>query len=254
MTALAHSLDRTIVIRATRETVFRYFTDPARWARWWGAGSTIDPTPGGRVQIRYPDGTEVSGEVVEIASPRLIVFTYGYVSGKLIPPGGSRVTIRLDPHAEGTRLALTHEFADAATRDHHVQGWRYQLSVFSNVVVDEANAGAADAVDGWFSAWAIEDETQREIALSTIAAPAVSFRDRFSAIDGIADLVAHIGGTQRFMPGMQLRRSGSVRHCQGTVLADWSAAAADGQPRGSGTNVFAFGLDARITSVVGFWN
>jgi uncharacterized protein YndB with AHSA1/START domain len=254
MTVLAHSLNRTIVIRAVRETVFRYFTDSGRWAQWWGAGSTIDPKPGGAVSIRYPDGTEVAGEVLEIASPRLIVFTYGYVSGKLIPSGGSRVTIRLDPHAEGTRLALTHEFADEAARDHHVQGWRYQLSLFSNVVADESNARAADAVDEWFAAWVIANERQRELALSKIAAPTVTFRDRFSAVDGIADLVPHIGGFQRFMPGMQLRRAGSVRHCQGTVLADWSAVAADGQPSGSGTNVFAFGPDARITSVVGFWS
>ena len=40
---LPHSLDRTIVIRARRETVFRYFTDSLRWAKWWGAGSMIDP-------------------------------------------------------------------------------------------------------------------------------------------------------------------------------------------------------------------
>ena len=34
-------------IEADRETVFRYFTDSGRWAAWWGAGSTIDPRPGG---------------------------------------------------------------------------------------------------------------------------------------------------------------------------------------------------------------
>ena len=254
MTVLAHSLDRTIVIRAAREMVFRYFTDSERWARWWGAGSTIDPRPGGSICIRYPDGTEATGEVIEISSPRLIVFTYGYVSGKLIPPGGSRVTIRLEPHPEGTRLVLIHAFLDSAARDQHVQGWRYQLSLFSNIVADEANAGAADAVDAWFRAWTIVDESERASALSAIAAHDVAFRDRFSAVDGVADLVPHIGGAQRFMPGVRLERTGTVRHCQGTVLAEWSAVAGDGQPRGAGTNVFKFGPDGRITSVTGFWN
>jgi uncharacterized protein YndB with AHSA1/START domain len=254
MTVLAHTLERTIVIRAKPDLVFRFFTDPVRWAGWWGAGSSIEPTPGGRVHIRYPDGTEVAGEVVEVAAPERIVFTYGYVSGKLIPPGGSRVTIRLDPDEQGTRLLLRHEFADAGVRDHHVQGWRYQLSLFSNIVANEANAGAGASVDAWFAAWTIADDAEREGALNRIAARTVTFRDRFSSLDGLADLLPHIAAAIRFMPGMRLQRTGAIRHCQGTVLADWTAIGGDGQQRGRGTNVFVFGFDGRINSVVGFWN
>jgi uncharacterized protein YndB with AHSA1/START domain len=256
MTVLAHPLDRTIVIHARRDVVFRYFTDSARWAAWWGVGSTIDAQPGGQMRIRYPDGTEAVGEVLEVASPERIVFTYGYATGKPIAPGGSRVTIRLDQHEQGTRVVLTHEFADAAVRDQHVQGWRYQLSLFSNVVVNEVHAGAADRVDAWFAVWATADERQRESALSAIAAPTVTFRDRYSTIDGIAELHAHIGGALRFMPGVRLERTGAVRHCQGTALADWTATGLgpDGQARATGSNVFVFDVDTRIVSVVGFWN
>ena len=112
MTSLPHRLDRTVVIRAPRDLVFRFFTDTPRWASWWGSGSSIDARPGGRMLIRYPGGVEASGEVVEVSPPERIVFTYGYVSGKpAIPPGGSRVTIHLDPHHDGTRVRLTHELA-----------------------------------------------------------------------------------------------------------------------------------------------
>ena len=45
MPELPYQLDRTVVIKARPETVFRFFTDSARWASWWGAGSTIDPKP-----------------------------------------------------------------------------------------------------------------------------------------------------------------------------------------------------------------
>ena len=69
MTTLTHQLDRTIVIGAPPATVFRYFTDSPRWAAWWGAGSTIDARPGGRVLIRYPGGVEAAGEVVEVNPP-----------------------------------------------------------------------------------------------------------------------------------------------------------------------------------------
>jgi uncharacterized protein YndB with AHSA1/START domain len=254
MTALSHSLDRTVLIRATRETVFRFFTDSARWAAWWGAGSAIDPKPGGAMRIRYPDGTEAVGEVLEIAAPERLVFTYGYATGTPISPGGSRVTILLDPHEDGTRLRLEHQFAEASIRETHVQGWRYQLSLFSNIIANEVYADAAGSVDGWFAAWAITGERERQEALSRIAVPAVQFRDRFSVVDGIAELVPHIAGALRFMPGIGLRREGAVRQCQGTVLADWIATTADGQQRGRGTTVFVFGPDQRLTSVTGFWS
>src|SRR5687767_13407466 len=105
---LLHHLDRTLVIRARRDTVFRFFTDPMRWAAWWGDGSTIDPRPEGRVRIRYPDGTEAIGEVLEVTPPERLVFTYGYATGTPVPAGGSLVTIVLDQHRDGTRLRLTH--------------------------------------------------------------------------------------------------------------------------------------------------
>src|SRR5947209_19984744 len=127
---LPFRLDRTVLIQAAPDVVFGFLTDSARWATWWGAGSTIDARPGGRMTIRYPGGNEASGEVIEVHPPNRIVFTYGYASGKMIPPGGSRVTLELEPVGGATRLRLTHEVADPATRDDHVQGWRYQLSLF----------------------------------------------------------------------------------------------------------------------------
>ena len=69
---LPYHVDRIIDIRAARDTVFRFFTDTARWAAWWGAGSTIDARPGGRLLIRYPDGTEATGEVLELLAPEQI--------------------------------------------------------------------------------------------------------------------------------------------------------------------------------------
>lgn len=250
---LPYRLDRTVVIQAPRETVFRYFTDSARWASWWGAGSTIEARPGGKMYIRHPNGVETVGEVLDVSSPERIVFTYGFASGKPMGPGESRVTIELEPEAAGTRLHLWHEFAEEAVRDEHVQGWRFQLSLFSNVVANEAHAGAGAAVDAWFGAWVEADEKARALTLARIATPEIRFRDRFSLLDGMTDLMAHVSAALRFMPGMRLERQGEVRHCQGTVLADWAAVGNDGQPRASGTSVFTLAGDGRIEAVTSFW-
>ena len=254
MPELTHLLERTLVIEAPRSTVFRFFTETGRWAAWWGDGSTIDARPGGRVLIRYPNGVRVLGEVLEIVEPEHIVFTYGYESGKPIAPAGSRVTIRLEAVESGTRLHLTHAFAEADVRDQHVQGWRFQLSLFANLVADEINAGAPGLADAWFAAWSISDGTERARSLEEIAAPEVRFRDRYARIDGLAELSDHIAASLRFMPGVRLERKGAVRHCQHKLLVDWVARGSDGAERMSGVNVFVLDARGRIASVTGFLN
>jgi len=251
--SLSHSLDRTVTIQAPPDTVFSFFTDNARWASWWGTGSTIEPRIGGRVYIRHPGNVESSGEVVEIHPPGRLVFTYGFNSGSPFPPGASRVTISLEPSGAATRLQLHHEFPDAASRDEHVQGWRFQLSLFANAVSDLVQAGAAARIDAWFDLWKEPDEAARLATLRGIAAPSVAFRDRYSLIDGAAELSAHIAAAQKFMPGVVLHRRGDLRQCQGTAIADWTATGPDNAPRGQGSNVFVFGPDGLIAAVTGFW-
>lgn len=251
MTDLPFTLERNVVIQAAPETVFGYFTDSARWAAWWGAGSTIDATPGGRIYIRYPNGVEASGEVMAVEAPRRIVFTFGYASGKPMGPGSSQVTIVLEPEGEqgnATRLHLRHELADAEARDAHVAGWRFQLSVFGNLVANEVFADAAKTVDAWFDAWAMADNAARESALAAIVTPDVRFRDGYAAIEGLGDLTAHTEAVMKFMPGVTMARRGDIRHCQGMVLADWEAKGT------AGTHVFVFRADGKIDAVTGFTN
>jgi uncharacterized protein YndB with AHSA1/START domain len=250
---LPYSLERRIVIRARRETVFSFFTDPRRWESWWGAGSRIDPEPGGEVRIRYPDGSEAAGRVLAIEPPARLVFSFGYASGRPVAPGGSRVTIELAETAEGTRLELRHELPDAAVRDEHVQGWRYQLALFANRVAEVAQAGVEERVDAWFALWSEPDTARRGELLAATVAPGIRFRDRWSAVDGAGDLAPHLDAVHRFLPGSRLERVGPVRHCQGTALADWRATRG-GAPLGAGTNVFTLDADGRIEEVVGLWS
>ncbi len=251
---LPHSLERTVTIQAPPEAVFRFFQDSTRWARWWGAGSTIDPKVGGDIYIKHPGGIESGGKILEINAPKTLVFTYGFVSGKPIPAGSSRVTIQLEPLRGATRLTLKHDLGDAAVRDEHVQGWRFQLSLFANAVADEVNANASRYVDLWFNAWSEPDEVARNAMIREIAVPEVRMQDRFSNLDGMDDVLPHLAASQRFMPGLTLKRSGDVRHCQGMAVVDWKMTGLDGAERGKGTNVFVFSPTGKIEWVTGFWS
>jgi uncharacterized protein YndB with AHSA1/START domain len=248
---LPHALERNILIRASRDTVFRYFTDSQRWANWWGTGSTIDPRPGGKVYIRHPNAVEASGDVVSVDPPNQIVFTYGFASGQPMAPGSSLVTISLAEEPRGTRLTLVHACAESKARDEHVQGWRFQLSLFANVIANELHANAAAAIDDWYRAWADPDDKSRTAAFARIAIPEVEFHDRYSALSGLEDLTSHAGAAQRFMPGVRLEGRGAPRHCQGSVLSDWTMLM-NGQEAGRGTNLFVFGPSGKIEWVTGF--
>ena len=251
-TPFAFRLDRSIVIHAAPKVVFRFFEESERWASWWGANSSIEPQPGGRVLIRRAEGMDVVGEVIELEPPERIVFSYGFLDRKAEPAVNSRVTIVLEPLGQSTRLRLTHEFSDAVARDEHVQGWRFQLSLFANVVANEVHAGVAHAVEGWFSAWSIADPAARRDAFARVSSSDIGLRDRFSLIDGLDDLVAHTAAYQRFFPGIRFERRGEIRHCQGVVLADWVTQADEGTAQLNGTCCFTFNTDNQIEAAINF--
>jgi uncharacterized protein YndB with AHSA1/START domain len=248
-----HSLERRIVIGARPETVFRYFTDTPRFAKWWGEGSTIEGRPGGEVLIRFPGGeTTVRGRVLAIDPPRRIQFTYGY--GPEHSPEDSLVTVVLEEAPDGgTRLHLRHDFSDAKLRDHHVQGWRHQLAVFAKIVSAEQHADAAERVDAFLRAFGHPDAATRRELLAGCAADSIEFRDAFSATVGMDDMLANLEAVQVFMPGVTLERAGAVRLSHDTAIADWVAVKSGGGEVGRGTNVYELAPDGRLKRVTGFW-
>lgn len=242
----SYSLKRSVLVRATRSTVFRHFADSSRFASWWGQGSEIDAKPGGTVRIVYPNGVVALGAVVEISQPDRIVFTYGYEDpSKPIRPGGSRVSVTLEADEDGTWVHLGHDgLENASTRDLHSPGWRFQLSLLANVAANEQHAAVADRIDAFFSAWSGAGELD--------VTDDVTFRDAYACLAGKEELVEHLAAARLHLP-FTLARSGQPRQCQGAVLCDWVASARDGTVRARGTNLFDLAPDGRIRGVTGFW-
>ena len=54
---MSFDYNRTITIRARPATVWRFFSEPEMFARWWGAGSSIEARVGAPMRIVYPDAS-----------------------------------------------------------------------------------------------------------------------------------------------------------------------------------------------------
>jgi uncharacterized protein YndB with AHSA1/START domain len=118
----------SVHIAATPETVFPYFTDPARYVLWMGREAELNAVPGGAYRVRMRDEVEAGGEFVEVDPPRKVVFTWGWIGDRSVPPGSTRVVVTLEPEAGGTRVVLRHHgLPDAQQRQHHIAGWEAYL-------------------------------------------------------------------------------------------------------------------------------
>jgi uncharacterized protein YndB with AHSA1/START domain len=121
-------LEREIRIAARPETIFPFFTDPAKLVRWQGQHATLDPRPGGIYRVDINGRDVACGTYLEISPYQRIVFSWGWEGdADFVPPGASTVEITLIADGEDTIVRLRHSGLPAAARPLHVEGWTYYL-------------------------------------------------------------------------------------------------------------------------------
>lgn len=134
-------IEHTIKIEAPPEVVWRFFTDPARMARWLGPAD-LDPVPGGELMFQLSDGPRpvVRGRFIELRPYEKIVFTFGWDPTPGVPDlpsGSSQVEVTLSAQAGGTLLTLHHTNVppDLVVNTH--TGW---AGFLGNLEAEAANA------------------------------------------------------------------------------------------------------------------
>lgn len=121
-------VQQEIRIDASPETVFAYFTDPARMVQWKGVQAILDPRAGGIYRVEINERAIARGEYVEVSPPHRVVFTWGWEGGENpVPPGSSRVEVDLVADAGGTIVRLTHRDLPEEARAAHADGWGHFL-------------------------------------------------------------------------------------------------------------------------------
>ena len=115
-------------VKASPETVFKFFTDAECWLRWQGVTAVIEPRPGGRFRMDVRGEGYASGRFVEVTPPRRVVFTWGWeIEGSPVSPGSSTVEVDLEPDGDGTLVRLTHRDLPADAFTEHQAGWEHYL-------------------------------------------------------------------------------------------------------------------------------
>ena len=154
-------VEHEVRIDASPETVFAYFTDPARIVRWMGSEATIDPRPGGICRLDI-NGAVALGEFVQVSPPWRLVLTWGWEQRFLeVPPQSTGVEVSLTPDGEGTVVRLAHcRLPEGATAFHRV-GWEHYLSRLA-VVAGGGNAGPDPFADAETVRRAIEAVAARD--------------------------------------------------------------------------------------------
>ena len=97
-----------IHVSAPPETVFAFFVDPDKMARWMGSRVELDARPGGRYAVDINAQARARGEYVNVEPPSRVVFTFGWEGDQAMPPGSTTVEITLAPDGDGTHVRLVH--------------------------------------------------------------------------------------------------------------------------------------------------
>jgi uncharacterized protein YndB with AHSA1/START domain len=252
MTDPTEPIELTTHVLARPATVLSFFTDPARFAAWFGAGSTIDPVPGGRFRVRYPGGQAAAGEVVELG-PTRVVLTWGFEGDSDLPPGASTVEVTLTSDGDGTRVRLVQSgLPDEGRRAGQAAGFTHALALLASGSASSEVEPIAERLAEQVTAAFNSDGDARLRLLEACWGDDATFRDPLSNVAGRAELDAYIANARQFAAGAELVKAGTVAVSHRELLWPWRIQGPDGGVWATGTNVAAVGPDGRIAAMTGF--
>jgi len=138
VTASETTLHLKRTFAASRDLVFKAWTDPDELQKWFHVASTwktpiaeVDLRVGGKYRLgmqnpEEKDPTIVSGIYKEIEEPEKLVYTWAWEGADSFE---TLVTVKFHDRDGSTEVELIHErFRNVEERDLHEQGWKGCLS------------------------------------------------------------------------------------------------------------------------------
>src|SRR6266481_4370152 len=96
-----------IDIAAAPDRVFDYFVQPELLVRWMGDFARLEADAGGIFAVDI-NGVIIRGSFVRVERPTLIEIAWGEAGNPEMPPGSTRLVVRLTARGAGTLVELEH--------------------------------------------------------------------------------------------------------------------------------------------------
>jgi uncharacterized protein YndB with AHSA1/START domain len=121
-------------IHAPIDHVFDHLVRPELLVRWMGDYAALDARPGGAFAVDI-HGVIIRGEYVRVERPHLVEIAWGEAANPLMPPGSTRLLIRLTEADGHVVVDLTHDGLQEDEAAKHAIGWPHFLERFVAVAV-----------------------------------------------------------------------------------------------------------------------
>jgi uncharacterized protein YndB with AHSA1/START domain len=139
----------TRVFNAPRDVVFKFWTEPEQFAKWWGPAGYYTPPEdvvielraGGRFQlhmVQTATGAEVwvHGEIVEVVAPEILAISMDVPRPIGLPPMKTIVRVEFDDLGDKTRITLRQgPFATAEQREQTAAGWIHSFGTLDQLLL-----------------------------------------------------------------------------------------------------------------------
>jgi uncharacterized protein YndB with AHSA1/START domain len=140
---MSETFRTSIEIAAPPDEVFDHFIRPELLVRWMGDVARLEAAAGGLFAVDI-NGVIIRGTFVRVERPHLIEIAWGEAGNEEMPPGSTRLVVRLTAHGEGTRVDLEHGGLAPREAPKHAIGWPHFLERLSVLA-----AGGDPGADPW---------------------------------------------------------------------------------------------------------
>jgi uncharacterized protein YndB with AHSA1/START domain len=116
----------SITIAADPDRVFDHFVKPEHLVRWMGDWARLEARAGGAFAVDI-NGVIIRGSFVRVERPTLIEIAWGEAGNAAMPPGSTRLVVRLIATKGGTLVELEHHGLVPDEARKHAVGWPHFL-------------------------------------------------------------------------------------------------------------------------------
>jgi uncharacterized protein YndB with AHSA1/START domain len=132
--AFPDRIERTLELAHPPATVWAALTTAEGLGTWFGNQATIDPRPGGAVEMTWTTGDKANMRIERIEEPSVFGFTWHIYGLPEDDPRRTYVEFTLEPVGAGTRLTVVESGFAQLPEDAHskafggnTEGWAHEL-------------------------------------------------------------------------------------------------------------------------------